>query len=64
MSIPLPSKSVEIKILDDPDLNSFMTFTLSDISMSPVIFDTTNLFSVNLSANSLTLSFLLVKTMH
>ena len=64
MSIPLPKRSVEIKILEDPDLNSLMTLTLSDISISPEMQETTNLCSANLSASSLTLSFLLVKTMH
>lgn len=64
MSIPRPKRSVEIKILVDPLLNSFIMLTLSFISMSLEMHDTTNLFSVSFSASSLTLSLRLVKTMH
>ena len=61
ISIPLPRRSVEIRILEDPDLNSLMTLTLSDISMSPEMQETTNLCSASLSASSLTLSLRLGK---
>jgi len=64
ISIPLPTKSVAIKILEEPDLNYFIILTLSLIYISPWIAETTNLFSFNFSDNSLTLYFLFVKTIH
>lgn len=64
ISIPLPSRSVEMRILDEPNLNSLMILTLSDISISSEMQDTTNLFSERRSASYLALSLRLVKTMH
>ena len=64
ISIPLPRRSVEMRILVDPLLNSCMMLTLSFMSISPEMQETTNLCSVSLSANSFTRSFRFVKTMH
>jgi len=59
ISIPLANKSVVIKTLVVPVLNSFIIKSLLSYSIAPCIEDTTNYYDVNFSLSSSTFCLVL-----